>query len=92
MVDVNVPLKDASGKLVTDADILLQNAVIQVKSGGGKGLTTQVLVNTPRGTDLPVIGFGRFGPDLKGSVVKGIESNGGLVTRDAELLLEVVRP
>ncbi|MBF0100186.1 MAG: VCBS repeat-containing protein [Desulfobacterales bacterium] len=86
---VNVPLKDAAGNVVTDADILLNNAVIQVKSGGGKGLTSQVITKTPKGTDLPVIGYG---PDLKGSVVKGIEKAGGLVTRDETLLLEVIKP
>ncbi|MCI5136079.1 MAG: RHS repeat-associated core domain-containing protein [Candidatus Electrothrix sp. AW2] len=86
---VNVPLKDGAGNLVTDADILLENSVIQVKSGGGKGLTSQVLTKTPKGTDLPVIGYG---PDLKGSVVKGIEKAGGLVTTDKSLLIDVAKP
>ncbi len=47
---------------------MLDNAVIQVKSGGGKGLTSQVMTKTPRGTDLPVIGYG---PDLKGECSQG---------------------
>jgi hypothetical protein len=85
---VNVALYDAAGTLVTDADILLENAVIQVKSGAGKGLTSQ-LAATQRATSLPVIGYG---PKLGGSVVQGIQRAGGLVTRDAELLIQVVAP
>ncbi|HEX2873267.1 MAG TPA: RHS repeat-associated core domain-containing protein, partial [Polyangiaceae bacterium] len=88
VVGVNVPMRNAAGQLVTDADILLQNAVIQVKSGSGKGLTTQLL-NTQGATNLPVIGYG---PDLGGSVVKGIQANGGLVTRDQDLLIQLVAP
>lgn len=86
---VNVPLKDKVGNIATDADILLENAVIQVKGGGGKGLTSQVMTKTPKGTDLPVIGYG---PALKGSVVKGIEKSGGLVTTNETLLIEVIKP
>jgi hypothetical protein len=65
---VNVPVRIAAGQLVTDADILLQNAVIQVKSGGGKGMTSQ-LGRTEKATGLPTIGYG---PTLKPSVVNGI--------------------
>ena len=86
---VNMPLRDASGHVVTDADILLNNAVIQVKSGGGKGLGSQVLRKTPAGSGLPVIGYG---PALKPHVVQGIERGGGLVTTDETLLLEVIKP
>lgn len=88
VVDVNVPMMDATGRAVTDADILLQNAVIQVKSGPGKGLTTQLL-NTQAVTNLPVIGYG---PQLGGSVMRGVQANGGLVTRDSQLLIKVVAP
>jgi hypothetical protein len=51
-------------------------------------LTTQLL-NTQAATDLPVIGYG---PQLGGSLVKGIEAAGGLVTRDEQLLLKIVAP
>ena len=81
-------MTNAAGRIVTDADILLQNAVIQVKSGSGKGLTTQLL-NTQSTTNLPVFGYG---PQLGGSVFRGIQANGGLVTRDAQLLIQVVAP
>jgi Pretoxin HINT domain len=88
VVGVNVPIRNAAGELVTDTDILLQNAAIQVKSGGGKGLAAQ-LVRTEEATGLPTIGFG---PTLKPSVVKNIQNYVGLVTKDEALLLEVVKP
>jgi len=56
----------------------IQNAIIQVKSGSGAGLTAQIL-RTEAATGLPVIGYG---PNLGGSVVKGIQAAGGLVTKD----------
>ena len=71
-----------------EVDILLQNAALQVKSGRGKGLTSQ-LARTEAATGLPSIGYG---PNLGGSLVQGIEQNGGLVTRDLDLLLNVVAP
>lgn len=37
-----MPVRGANGELVTDADIVTGNAIIQVKSGGGKGLSGQV--------------------------------------------------
>ncbi len=88
VVGVNVPMKNAVGQLVTDADILLKNAVIQVKSGSGAGLTSQ-LARTQSATSLPVIGYG---PNLGGSLVQGIQRAGGLVTRDQQLLIKVVSP
>jgi hypothetical protein len=88
VVGVNVPIRDATGQLVTDADIQLQNSIIQVKSGGGKGLTSQVL-RTEQATGMPTIGYG---PALKPSVVNSINQAGGLVTTDKGLLIEVVKP
>jgi len=41
--DVNVPIQNTELGLSSDADIMLNNGdVIEVKSGGGKGATTQV--------------------------------------------------
>jgi len=80
---------------ITDIDILTNNAAIQVKSGPGKKLENQVIVKSPEALevlgqgDLPVIGYG---PDLSGSVIKGIQNLGGLVTRSLKDLLEVIRP
>jgi RHS repeat-associated protein len=88
VVGVNVPLYNSAGKLVTDADILLQNAILQIKSGGGKGLADQ-LARTQLATSLPVIGFG---PTLKGSVVAQVQREGGYVTTNLKTLLEVVKP
>ena len=85
---VNVPIYDATGKLVTDADILLNNAVLQIKSGGGKGLGGQLL-RTQAASALPVIGYG---PTLKPSVVTGAQKAGSLVTTSEELLLEIIKP
>jgi hypothetical protein len=79
---------NAAGQLVTDADILLENSVIQVKSGSGAGLTSQ-LARTQSVTDLPVIGYG---PNLGMHVVRGIQRAGGLITRDIQLLIDVVAP
>jgi len=85
---LNMPVRNAAGLLVTDADIQLRNAIIQVKSGGGKGLTRQVIL-TEQATGMPTIGYGLT---LKPSVVKSIERAGGLVTTNKNTLLEVVKP
>lgn len=83
VVGVNVPVRDTAGNMVTDADILLKNAVIQVKSGGGKGMTSQ-LQRTEQATGLPTLGYG---PDLKQSILKNSAS-----TNDLQTLIDVVKP
>jgi hypothetical protein len=88
VIGVNVPVRNSAGQLITDVDILCKNCALQVKSGGGKGLMSQLQV-TEQATGLPTIGYG---PTLKPSVVKGIQNAGGLVTRDEALLIEVVKP
>jgi hypothetical protein len=86
---VNIPLYDASGKLVTDADILLQNSVIQVKSGqSAQGLLGQ-LQRSESATGLPAIGFG---PNLPASSIRTLSLQGGMVTGDEALLLELIKP
>jgi hypothetical protein len=77
-----------TGQKLTDIDILLKNAAIQVKSGTGKGMLDQMRV-TEAQTGLPTIGYG---PDLRGAVVKSIQHAGGLVTRSAQEVIDVVRP
>ena len=87
VVGVNVPLQSALG--TTDADILLQNAVIQVKSGGSaQGLLLQ-LQKSEAATGLPSIGFG---PNLPANSLRTLSQQGGLVTADRNLLLQVVKP
>ncbi|MGO7655512.1 SpvB/TcaC N-terminal domain-containing protein [Rhizobium ruizarguesonis] len=88
VVGVNVPVRNALGQLITDADIQLRNAIIQVKSGGGKGLTSQLL-RTEQATGMSTIGYG---PTLGPSVIKSINNAGGLVTTDRAFLIELVKP
>jgi hypothetical protein len=84
---VNVPLQSALGN--TDADILLQNAVLQVKSGGSaQGLLLQ-LQKSEAATGLPSIGFG---PNLPAGSLRALSQQGGLVTGDKNLLLQLIKP
>ena len=83
VVAVNVPIRDTIGRLITDADILLQNRIIQVKSGGHKGLTSQLL-RTENASSLPTIGYG---PDLKPSILRSC-----IATSCEKTLLEVIKP
>ena len=78
----------SDGNPLTDFDLVLRNAVLQIKSGGGKGLVGQILMSEGL-TDLPVIGYG---PDLKGSVMRNALGKGCLVTKDLKTLLDVVAP
>ena len=88
VVAVNQEVTTPDGNVVTEFDIETQNAVIQVKSGGGKGLAKQIS-RTQTVTDKPVIGYG---PNLKLSVVRQIQREGNLVTTDRNLLLDVTQP
>ncbi|MBC8233850.1 hypothetical protein H8E77_30240 [bacterium] len=88
VVVVNKEVTTPDGNLVTEFDIETRNAVIQVKSGGGKGLAKQIL-RTQTITDKPVIGYG---PNLKPSVVRQIQSEKNLVTTEFDVLLDVIRP
>ncbi len=85
---VNQPMYDAQGNLVTDGDIVLKNAVIQVKSGAAKGLANQI-ARTETVTDLPVIGYA---PDAGKFVIQDVLTMGGLVTQDLQMLIDVVAP
>ncbi|EWC59269.1 hypothetical protein UO65_5426 [Actinokineospora spheciospongiae] len=83
-----VTINGPDGKTLTDFDIVTGNAVVQVKSGNGKKALKQALA-TQEFTDYPVIAYV---PDARGSVVKGLEKSGIMVTRDKEKLLQVLRP
>ena len=85
---VNRQIISPDENVATDFDIETKNTVIQVKSGGGKGLAEQIL-RTQAVTDKPVIGYG---PDLKPSVVKQIQREGNLVATDREVLLDLIQP
>jgi RHS repeat-associated protein len=80
---VNQEYYAPDGRVIAEADVLLENAVIQVKSGGGKGLGGQ-LERTEAALGLPTLGYG---PDLKGSIVSNYYA-----TRSLSLLVDVVRP
>jgi hypothetical protein len=89
VVGVNMDYLDDAGRQITEVDILLRNAAIQVKSGGGTGATRQVMA-TIGVTELPTIAYG---PDLGIHVMRSINGlPSGMATRDRNLLIELVRP
>ncbi len=69
--------------MLTDIDIQLDGASIQVKTGGGKGMTKQ-MVETQRFTGQRTI---TYGPDLGPTFVKNLRKLGFEVyTTEAELI------
>lgn len=88
VADVNVPIRDSTGKLVTDADILMKDGtVIQVKSGGGKGLTSQLQRTQDAIGSANVFGYG---PTIKPSVINSANEAGFKVfTSEAELIRQL---
>ncbi|MFF3518843.1 ALF repeat-containing protein, partial [Streptomyces sp. NPDC002573] len=83
-----VDVVGADGKVLTDFDIVTQNAVVQVKSGSGKGALKQAL-KTQELTDYPVI---VYLPQARGSVIKSLQQAGIIVTRDKNDLLDILAP
>ncbi|MER7901149.1 RHS repeat-associated core domain-containing protein [Streptomyces sp. NPDC096046] len=83
-----VDIIGADGKVLTDFDIVTRNAVVQVKTGSGKGALKQAL-KTQGLTDYPVI---VYLPQGRGTVIKSIEQAGIMVTRDKDLLLDILTP
>lgn len=77
-----------AGSPLTDFDIVTRNAVVQVKSGTGKGALKQMLTTSAL-TDYPVIAYL---PDARGSVITSLERAGLLVTRDKAVLLSILAP
>ena len=86
VVSVNRVVYRPDGTTLTDFDIELDNVVIQVKSGSGKKLITQ-MKKTQEGTDKIVIGYT---PDLKksSSVVRMAKISGFEVFTTWEDLLD----
>ncbi|WP_379157939.1 RHS repeat domain-containing protein [Paenibacillus sp. sgz5001063] len=90
VVDVNKKVYRADGTPLTDYDIELDNAIIQVKQGGGKGATRQA-INTASSTNKEVI---VYLPDQSpnSAVVKGLQKEGFQVfTNEADLINHVGR-
>ena len=85
---MNKPVYKADGTLLTDYDIELDNAIIQVKKGTGKGATTQA-INTASSTTKEVI---VYLPEQKSTaaVVKGLQDKGFKVFTSLDELLEYV--
>ncbi|MFJ9585525.1 ricin-type beta-trefoil lectin domain protein [Streptomyces acidicola] len=83
-IEINGP----DEKPLTDFDIVTRNAVVQVKTGSGKGALKQAL-KTQSLTDYPVI---VYLPQGRGSVIKSLEQAGIMVTKDKNLLLDVLAP
>jgi hypothetical protein len=76
------------GSILTDFDIVLDNVVIQVKSGTGKTLTSQ-LIESATGTTKTVIGYT---PNLNPSsaLVKGCKAAGFEVFTSLDELLQFI--
>ncbi|KAA8782368.1 WXG100 family type VII secretion target [Paenibacillus amylolyticus] len=90
VVDVNKKVYRADGTPLTDYDIELDNAIIQVKQGGGKGATRQA-INTASSTNKEVIVY--LPNQISNSaVVKGLQKEGFQVfTSETDLINYVGR-
>ncbi|KGE19584.1 hypothetical protein PWYN_09730 [Paenibacillus wynnii] len=88
VVDVNKKVYRPDGTPLTDYDIELDNAIIQVKQGGGKGSTRQA-INTASSTNKEVI---VYLPDQSpnSAVVKGLQKEGFSVFTNQEDLINHV--
>ena len=86
VTSVNKVVYRPDGSILTDLDIELDNIVIQVKAGGGKGLTKQ-LVNSANNTGKIAIGYV---PDIKPSVLKEANKKGFQVFKNTEDLIEFI--
>jgi hypothetical protein len=88
--DVNVPIKSSELGMKSDADIMLKNGdVIEVKSGGGTGATTQVANQTKIIGDSGEVIV--YGPNLKPSVIKGIQNAGTKVFTNLNDLIAYIK-
>ena len=72
-----------------DVDILLKNAALQVKSGPRAARILSQLAKSEAATGLPSIGYG---PTFSSATLRALSQQGGLVTSDKALLLELIRP
>ena len=86
---VEVPFYDAAGIQLGDRDILLNNAVIQVKSGQTAGGLFDQLKASEAATGLPSIGYA---PDMRMAALNAVSARGALVTNDTNVLLQVIAP
>lgn len=92
VIAVNFPVnKPGTTNSATDFDIVLSNAVIQVKSGTGKGATKQVTttMSLSESDGLPVIAYL---PDSGPHVKQSVDAAGGIAVDNLDDLIELVRP
>ena len=89
MQGVEVPFYDSAGLQLGDHDILLNNAVIQVKSGQNAGGLFEQLQASEAATGLPSIGYA---PNMTQNAISAVTARGGLVTSDITTLLRLVMP
>jgi len=87
VIDVNQIAYRADGTILTDYDIVLDNMIIQVKSGGAKGLTKQLIASSQSSGKIAI----GYAPDIKPSVFKEATRNGYNVFTDLESLLEYIK-
>lgn len=86
---INRKFYNASGKELTDADLLLPNVVVEVKSGANYDKWVTQLPEIQKATGLPVI---LFAPDLKKSYADAIKAKGyKIFTKEQDLIDELVR-
>jgi hypothetical protein len=74
VVGTNLPVYRPNGSLATDADIEMDDAIIQVKSGSGRGALTQAM-NTARYGGKPVV---VYGPNLGRQMVGNLNDAPGI--------------
>lgn len=86
VTSVNKVVYRPDGSILTDLDIELDNIVIQVNTGGGKGLTKQ-LVNSVNSTGKTAIGYVS---DVKPSVLKEAINNGFKESTNMDDLIEFI--
>lgn len=86
VIAVNKKVYRNDGSVLTDLDIELDNIVIQVKSGGGKKLTQQ-LIASEESTGKTAIGYV---PKVKPSVLKEANEKGFKVFTNIEDLIEYI--
>ena len=86
---VGSPLLRANGTLASDADITLQNGIVEVKSGFGAGGLVQQQLNQEASSGLPVVAYT---PVLRGGAFRQFSADGAYLTMDMNLLLDVIKP
>lgn len=87
VVEVNKIVYRTDGTILTDYDIVLNDMIIQVKSGGGKGLTKQLIASTESSGKIAI----GYVPDIKPSVYKEATRNGYKVFTNLDDLINSIK-